>query len=43
MRYAARILGFLFGLSLKSNAAPSTDEKCKLMEARITALQELVW
>ena len=27
----------------KRNAAPSTDEKCKLMEARIKALQELVW
>ena len=27
----------------KRNAAPSTDEKCKLMKARIKALQELVW
>jgi uncharacterized protein YecT (DUF1311 family) len=27
----------------KRDAAPSTDEKCKLMEARIKALQELVW
>jgi uncharacterized protein len=27
----------------KRNAAPSTDQKCKLMEARIKALQELVW
>jgi uncharacterized protein len=27
----------------KRNAAPSTDEKCKLMEACIKALQELVW
>jgi len=27
----------------KLNAAPSTDEKCKLMAARIKALQELVW
>jgi hypothetical protein len=27
----------------KRNAASSTDEKCKLMEARIKALQELVW
>jgi len=27
----------------KRNAAPSTEEKCKLMEARIKALQELVW
>ena len=27
----------------KRNAAPSTDEKCKLTEARIKALQELVW
>ena len=27
----------------KRNAAPSTDEKCKLMEAHIKALQELVW
>jgi uncharacterized protein YecT (DUF1311 family) len=27
----------------KRNAAPSTDETCKLMEARIKALQELVW
>jgi len=27
----------------KRNAAPSTDEKCALMEARIKALQELVW
>jgi len=27
----------------KRNAAPSTDEKCKLMEARTKALQELVW
>jgi uncharacterized protein YecT (DUF1311 family) len=27
----------------KRNAAPSTGEKCKLMEARIKALQELVW
>ena len=27
----------------KRNAAPSTDEKCKLIEARIKALQELVW
>ena len=27
----------------KRNAAPSTEEKCKMMEARIKALQELVW
>ena len=27
----------------KRNAASSTEEKCKLMEARIKALQELVW
>jgi len=27
----------------KRNAAPSTEEKCKLMEASIKALQELVW
>jgi uncharacterized protein YecT (DUF1311 family) len=27
----------------KRNAAPSTGEKCNLMEARIKALQELVW
>jgi hypothetical protein len=27
----------------KRNAVPSTDEKCKLMEARIKALQELLW
>jgi uncharacterized protein YecT (DUF1311 family) len=27
----------------KRDAAPSVDEKCKLMEARIKALQELVW
>ena len=27
----------------KRNAAPSTEEKCKLMKARIKALQELVW
>ena len=27
----------------KRDAAPSIDEKCKLMEARIKALQELVW
>jgi uncharacterized protein len=27
----------------KRNAAPSTDEKCKLMESRIKALQDLVW
>jgi uncharacterized protein len=27
----------------KRNAAPSTEEKCKLMEARNKALQELVW
>ena len=27
----------------KRNAAASTEEKCKLMEARIKALQELVW
>jgi uncharacterized protein len=27
---------------MKRDAAPSTDEKC-VMEARITALQELVW
>ena len=27
----------------KRDAASSTDEKCKLMEARIKALQELVW
>ena len=27
----------------KRNAAPSTEEKCKLMEARIKALQGLVW
>jgi len=27
----------------KRNAAPSTDEKCQLIEARIKALQELVW
>ena len=27
----------------KRNAAPSTEEKCKLIEARIKALQELVW
>jgi uncharacterized protein YecT (DUF1311 family) len=27
----------------KRNAAPSTEEKCKLMEARISALQEFVW
>jgi uncharacterized protein YecT (DUF1311 family) len=27
----------------KRNAAPSTDEKCKLVQARIKALQELVW
>jgi hypothetical protein len=27
----------------KHNAAPSTDEKCKLMEARIKAVRELVW
>jgi hypothetical protein len=27
----------------KRDAAPSADEKCKLMEARIKALQELVW
>ena len=27
----------------KRNAASSTDEKCKLMEARIKALQELFW
>jgi hypothetical protein len=27
----------------KRNAAPSTGEKCKLMKARINALQELVW
>ena len=27
----------------KRNAAPSTEEKCKLMEARIKALQEFVW
>ena len=27
----------------KRNTAPSTEEKCKLMEARIKALQELVW
>jgi uncharacterized protein YecT (DUF1311 family) len=27
----------------KRNAAPSTEEKCKMMEARIKALQELFW
>jgi len=27
----------------KRDAAPSVDEKCKLMEARIKALQELLW
>ena len=27
----------------KRNAAPSIGEKCKLMEARIKALQQLVW
>ena len=27
----------------KRDAASSTDEKCKLMETRIKALQELVW
>ena len=27
----------------KRNAAPSTEEKCELMETRIKALQELVW
>jgi Protein of unknown function (DUF1311). len=27
----------------KRNAAPSIGEKCELMEARIKALQELVW
>ena len=27
----------------KRNAAPSTGEKCKLLETRIKALQELVW
>jgi uncharacterized protein YecT (DUF1311 family) len=27
----------------KRNAAPSTDEKCRLMEARIKALQGLIW
>jgi virulence-associated protein VapD len=27
----------------KRDAAPSTDKKCKLMKARIRALQELVW
>jgi Protein of unknown function (DUF1311). len=27
----------------KRDAASSTDEKCKLVEARIKALQELVW
>jgi uncharacterized protein YecT (DUF1311 family) len=27
----------------KRNAAPSSGEKCKLMEARINALQELIW
>jgi uncharacterized protein YecT (DUF1311 family) len=27
----------------KRDAVPSVDEKCKLMEARIKALQELVW
>ena len=27
----------------KRDAAPSIDEKCKLMEARIKALQQLVW
>ena len=27
----------------KRKAAPSTEEKCKLMEARIKALQELLW
>jgi uncharacterized protein YecT (DUF1311 family) len=27
----------------KRDAAPSTEEKCKLMETRIKALQELVW
>ena len=27
----------------KRNAAPSTEEKCKLMKARIKALQELLW
>ena len=27
----------------KRDAAPSIDEKCKLMKARIKALQELVW
>ena len=27
----------------KRNSAASTDAKCKLMEARIKALQELVW
>jgi virulence-associated protein VapD len=27
----------------KRDAAPSSDQKCKLIEARIRALQELVW
>jgi hypothetical protein len=27
----------------KHNAAPSTEEKCKLMKARIKVLQKLVW
>jgi hypothetical protein len=27
----------------KRNAAPSTDEKCKLREAAIQALPELIW
>jgi uncharacterized protein len=27
----------------KRDAASSTDKKCKLMKARIRALQELVW
>ena len=27
----------------KRDAAPTISEKCKLMEARIKALQELVW
>jgi hypothetical protein len=28
---------------MKRNAAPSISEKCKLIEVRIKALQELVW
>ena len=41
-RFAAVKRGQIESLK-KRNAASSIDEKCKLMEARIEALQALVW